>query len=296
MPLATRDIDYFLEIARTGQLSLAATQLQVSAAALSKAIRRLEGELGVHLFERSGQGMALTPFGTSFQERARLVKAAHDDALRHAGDVRAGRAGLLRIGATVAVLDGVVSQALARLQPHRPGLHAQLTVASSDQVLDRARQGSLDVSVVPVYTAMPQGLDHQVIGQDGLVPVLRSGHPLLRARRLDLQRLAGCLWVLPRSPSAARMQFDGVFQAAGLPTPQAAVEVDATSAWSLPLVASTDLLAMVPRSALHRLGGRSLRELEFQALHLPRNLAAFWRPQAYRSPLAQEFVAALGAG
>ena len=56
MPLASRDIDYFLEVARRGQLAAAATGLDVTPAALSKAVRRLEEEMGLRLFERSGQG------------------------------------------------------------------------------------------------------------------------------------------------------------------------------------------------------------------------------------------------
>jgi DNA-binding transcriptional LysR family regulator len=293
MSLATRDLDYFLEIARCGQLTQAATNLDVTAAALSKAIRRLEEEMGLRLFERSGQGMSLTPFGASFRERALRIKTEHDEALVHAGDVRAGRAGLLRIGATMAVLETVISPALASLQPRRPGLHAQLTVSASDDVLERTRQGSVDASVVPIYDALPHGLQHEALGSDELVPVLREGHPFLRDRRLDLQRLAAAgHWILPRAPSAARMRFDAVFHAVGIQPPHGTIEVDFNTSWSLSLVARTELLALVPRSALRtRVAG--VRELEFEALHLPRTIALFSRSGASRSPLLAEFVQGL---
>lgn len=205
MSLTPRDLDYFLEIARCGQLAQAATQQKVTAAAMSKAVRRLEDEVGLPLFERTGHGMMLTPFGVSFQERALRIKSEHDEALRHAGDVLAGRAGLLRIGATLAVINGFVSPALAHLQPRRPGMHVRL------------------------------------------------------------------------SP------------------PVAAIEVDVSSSWSLSLLAGTDLLTMAPRSALFGSGGCGVRELGYQGLCLSRTIAACWRMQAYRSPLANEFVAALKA-
>lgn len=295
MSLTPRDLDYFLEIARCGQLAQAATHQKVTAAAMSKAVRRLEDEVGLPLFERTGHGMMLTPFGVSFQERALRIKSEHDEALRHAGDVIAGRAGLLRIGATQAVINSFVSSALAHLQPRRPGMHVRLSVASSDQVLELTRQGRLDLSVVPVYGPMPHGLEHQVIGQDELVPIVRDGHPLLRRGRMDLTSLADCNWVLPSSPSAARQNFDAVFMSAGISPPVAAIEVDVSSSWSLSLLTGTDLLTMAPRSALFGSGGRGVRELGFQGLCLPRTIAACWRLQAYRSPLANEFVAALKA-
>lgn len=292
MPLAPRDIDYFLEVARRGQLAAAASNLDVTPAALSKAIRRLEDETGLRLFERSGHGMTLTPFGASFRERAARIKTEHDDALRHAGDVRAGRAGLLRIGSTAAVLGSLVSPALASLQPRRPGLHAVLTIASSDEVLEQTRQGRVDASVVPTYDVLPHGLDHEEIASDELVPVLRDAHPLLRKRRLDLERLAGCDWVLPRAPSAARLRFDSVFLAGGVKPPQGVIEVDFNADWSLELVAATDLLSLVPLSALGRFH-RGVRVLEFAPLRLARSIGLFSRPDTHRSPLLDEFIEAV---
>lgn len=293
MPLAPRDLDYFLEVSRQGQLTLAAGSLDVTAAALSKAIRRLEQETGLPLFERSGQGMRLTAYGAAFRERAQRIKAEHDDALRHAGDVRAGRAGLLRIGTTIAVLESTVSPALASLQPRRPGLHATLTVASSDEVLELARQGNTDAAVVPTYEALPHGLEHEALGSDELVLAVRDGHPLLRRRRLDLALLAGCGWILPRSPSAARLRFDAVFRAGGVAPPAGVIEVNFNSSWALPMVADTELVGLVPRSALTAPGAKAVRLLEFEPLRLSRTIGVFWRRGVHRTPLLEEFVLAL---
>lgn len=293
MPLAPRDIDYFLEVARCGQLAAAALALSVTPAALSKAIRRLELELGLPLFERSGQGMTPTPFGHAFVDRAQRLKHEHDEALRLAGDVRAGRAGLLRIGSTVAVLETLVSQALADLQPRRPGMRAAITVAASDDVLERTRQGRVDAAIIPVYGALAPGLHDEWLGSDALVTTVRDGHPLLRQRHLRLDRLTTCQWVLPQKSSAARAQFDAVFHTAGLPPPQASVEVDYNSSWSLSLVAQTDLLSLVPKAILQRPGTAGVRELHVEGLALERRIVLFTRPDTPRSPLMQDFVMAL---
>lgn len=207
--------------------------------------------------------------------------------------MRAGRAGLLRIGTTIAVLESAVTPALASLQPRRPGLHARLTVASSDEVCEQARKGNADAAVAPAYHALPQGLDDEVLGSDELVPVVREGHALLRRKRLDLMQLAQAGWVLPHPVSAARLRFDAVFQAAGVAPPDGVVEVDFSASWALPLVATTDLLAVVPRSALVATGSKAVRLLEFEPLRLPRMIRAFWRPDVQRTPLMDEFVFAM---
>jgi DNA-binding transcriptional LysR family regulator len=291
--MSPRDLAYFLEVARQGQLAQAAGTLGVTAAALSKAIRRLEEEMGLRLFERTGQGMALTPFGASFQERAQRLKSGHDDALRHAGDVRAGRAGLLRIGATLAVLDTVISPALSVLQPRRPGMHVRLAVASSDELLERARHGTLDAAIVPTYDALPHGLSHVELGADELVAVVRANHPLLARRKLALGDLTGTGWVMPGSSSAARSRLEAVFRGAGVAPPREVVEVDFNSSWSLPLVASTELVALVPRSTLSTEAARGVAILPVAALTLARTISLFSRPDAYWSPLMSEFVQAL---
>lgn len=296
MSLAPRDLQYFLQVARMGQLARAATSLEVTSAALSKSIRRLEDALGLRLFERSGEGMTLTPFGESFRDRAERMTHEHDEALRHAGDVRAGRSGLLRLGATIAVLDPVVSPALAYMQPKRPALHAVLTVATSDELLERTRRGTLDAAIVPSYDRFPHGLLHIALGTDPLVPVAREDHPIFGNRRVRLDQLAACSWVLPRAPLAARSSIEAAFTSAGLPPPEPTVEVDFNSAWALPLLAATDLVGLVPRSALRTPAAKGIRIIEAQALHLPREIGIFYRSDVHWSPLMEEFAQALSTG
>ena len=291
--MSPRDLEYFLEVTRSGQLAQAAANLDVTGAALSKAIRRLEEELGLRLFERSGQGMTLTPFGTSFRERAHRIKAEHDEALRHAGDVRAGRAGLLRIGATLAVLESVVSPALSVLQPRRPGMHARLAVASSDELLERTRQGALDLAIVPTYGELPHGLERDELGVDELVVVAREDHPLRGRSRLSLNDVTAFGWITPRASSAAHARLEAAFRQAGVPPPDSAIEVDFNASWALPLVAATDLLAVVPRSALSTPGARGIGMISVHGLSLARKISLFSRSDAYRSPLMIEFVQAM---
>lgn len=295
MSFSARDLDYFLEVARHGQLARAATSLTVTAAALSKAIRRLEDEMGLGLFERSGHGMTLTPFGVAFRERAQRMKSEHDEALRHAGDVRAGRAGLIRVGATLAVLDAVLSPALAALQPRRPGMHVRLEVASSDELIDWTRQGLLDVAVIPTYESMPHGLVHEDLLTDALVAVARVGHPVFARRRLTMGDLSKFPWVLPSVHSAARAKLDGVFRCAGATPPQGAIEVHFSASWSLPVLAATDLMGIVPVSVLALPQARGVKVIPVDALSIPRRISLFSRPNTYRSPLLEEFVQALKA-
>ena len=70
MDISTRDVRYFLAVARDGSLTVAARECNVTEAALSKAVTRVEAAVGFPLFERSKRGMTLTHSGAQFHEHA----------------------------------------------------------------------------------------------------------------------------------------------------------------------------------------------------------------------------------
>ena len=61
-------LEYFNELAKTQYMAQAAQNLGISQPTLSYAVKKLEEELGVPLFEKSGRNIRLTVYGKSFAE------------------------------------------------------------------------------------------------------------------------------------------------------------------------------------------------------------------------------------
>ncbi|MEG0374067.1 MAG: LysR family transcriptional regulator, partial [Raoultibacter sp.] len=61
LDLEMRQLEYFVTAASAGSYAQAAKQLFVSPQAISKSVQILEGRIGVALFERGPNGIALTP-------------------------------------------------------------------------------------------------------------------------------------------------------------------------------------------------------------------------------------------
>ena len=59
-------VKYALEIARTGSIPKAAENLSVAQPNLSRAVKELESQLGISIFERTRTGMTVTPEGDKF--------------------------------------------------------------------------------------------------------------------------------------------------------------------------------------------------------------------------------------
>lgn len=73
------ELKYFLAVAQVENVNRAAENIYVSAGSLSKAISRLEEELGVPLFFKSGRGIRLTPEGQHLKKRAADILALEED-------------------------------------------------------------------------------------------------------------------------------------------------------------------------------------------------------------------------
>ncbi|KRC76113.1 LysR family transcriptional regulator [Achromobacter sp. Root83] len=292
MNLSLRDIEYFLAAVEHGNLDRAAVDCGVSQPALSKSLQRLEADTGLALLDRSGRGLRLTSAGMVFLEHAKKLWAEYLDAVRHAMELRVGEAGLLRVGATGATVDSIVMPALRLLLPRRPALRIQLTQGLSDDLNEQVAGGKLDLAVTPIYADVPAALHQEPILEDKLCVAASRNHALAARRKLSLRDLQGQRWILPKPTAIARKALDACYAEAGLSLPAAALEVEHFSKGTLELLAHSDLLAIVPQSALAT--DRDIAVLPL-ALGKPlqRRIALISRHATTWSPLMTEFRAAI---
>jgi DNA-binding transcriptional LysR family regulator len=93
-----RQIEYFLAVAREGQMTRAAHRLHLAQPALSHSIAQLESQLGVALFERHARGVSLTPAGRAFLVKARTTVADWTEAIATARSFAAAGPGVIVVG------------------------------------------------------------------------------------------------------------------------------------------------------------------------------------------------------
>src|SRR5690606_19581007 len=123
-------------------------RLNIVQSALSRRIAELEAELGIELFERLPRGIRLSKSGQEFLPSAELVLKDVELAQMHAGRLKRGEAGLLRIGstATLSQLDRV-SKALGRFRNRKSDVELVFTQRRSGPLLDLLENGDVDVVV-----------------------------------------------------------------------------------------------------------------------------------------------------
>ena len=117
----------------------AASAIGVSKATVSKAIARLEAQLGTALFHRTSRRLTLTDSGTSLAERAGRILAEAQAAEEAAIDSAKAPSGLVRIAAPITFGIRFVSDAIADLLTEHPGI--QIDLRLSDARVDIVADG-----------------------------------------------------------------------------------------------------------------------------------------------------------
>lgn len=287
MSLSIRDIQYFLAVARCGLLSAAADEQGVTQPALTKAVRRVEAEFGLQLFERSARGMVPTSAGLRVAEQARRLQADYADTVRLAEEMRAQQSGLLRVGVTDTTAGNRVAAALGTLLSQRPGLRVRLRVDRSDMLAGAVRAGELDLALVPAYEGQPLDAERTRIDNDPMLPLVRAGHPLARRSRVGLAEVAGYGWISGPASSAAFKAIGEIYARHQLSPPRVVMEVPFASELNLSVLAATDLVTLVPRSFMRHAEDHRFSVLPVPALRVPRAVVLLSRPGAAWSPLMQ---------
>src|SRR3712207_6199263 len=113
-------IEGFVEVSRRGSVSRAADALAITQPALTVRLRGLEEELGQPLFVRAARGVRLTDAGRAFLPYAEQALAALSSGRSAVGELGAGDAGELVIGAAPAVSTYVLPSVLVRFAERFP--------------------------------------------------------------------------------------------------------------------------------------------------------------------------------
>lgn len=185
-----RQLRYFLAVAEELHFARAAERLQMTQPPLTVAIRGLERELGVRLFDRSTRKVALTPAGEAFRRRARAALEELDAAAADAAEAAAGRTGLLRVGFVSSASYTVIPEGIREFQRRRPRVELVLSPLTSGEQVELLLDGGLDLGLVRDPGRVP-GLDFELLSAEELVAVVPESHPLAAGHEIMPAALRG---------------------------------------------------------------------------------------------------------
>ena len=210
MPFTLRQLEVFLSIAKTGNMTRAAEQLNMSQSAASSALKDLETEFGILLFDRIGKRLQLNEQGSQLQARAdSLIDQARELEQTLSNTTQPSP---LHIGATLTIANSLAIQIVAQYLQTYPEAPISLDIHNTEHIVDKVLNYELDMGLIEGESNHPQ-LNVIPWRDDQLHVFCSPDHPLAaqtieNGRTVDDQDLLDAKWILREPGSGTRQTFD----------------------------------------------------------------------------------------
>jgi DNA-binding transcriptional LysR family regulator len=261
---------YFAGVARTEHVTRAAQEMRVPQSTLSRAVARLEEDLGVDLFARRGRTVSLTPAGRTFLAS---VERALGDLERAAEEVRAdadAAVGKVAFGFLHTMGAETVPGLIQAFRADHPRIRFALVQNYGEAMLEGLRRGELDLCLTSPVPDAPD-LVARRLDEQKLRLVVPADHRLAARRRIRLSEAAEETFVTLETGYGLRRITDDLCAQAGF-RPRVAFEGEEAETLR-GLVAAGLGVALLPPPAFPRPG---VAELTVTAPRAVREIGVAW--------------------
>lgn len=276
----------FAAVARHRHFTRAAAELHIGQPAVSQHIRRLEGELGVRLLNRSTRTVELTDAGRLMLARAERALVELDAGLSELSELKGLLRGRLTLGAIQWLEPYDLAATLAGFHDLHPGIEIRVVEEATQTMVQSVLANELDVAFVPLDTGLPRGIGSEMLFEDELVLVLAPDHPLATRSSVRMHDLSEEHFVFLREGTGLRRAVEDAARRAGF-APHAGFETNELSR----------VLALVGRglgiSAVSRAVADAAADLVVSLELRPalrRRVALIWHTGKHHSPAAKAFL------
>lgn len=182
------ELRYIVALARERHFGRAADKCNVSQPTLSVAVKKLEDELGLALFERSSGDVRATPVGAQVVAQAEraLAEAARVTEIAAAG--RNPLIGPLRLGVIYTIGPWLLPALVPRVKTRAPQMPLFIAEGYTENLLERLKACELDVLVLALPIAEP-GIVAQPVYEEAFRTLVPVGHPWASLKSLQPAQL-----------------------------------------------------------------------------------------------------------
>lgn len=184
-----RQLKFFLGVAASESFTKAAERLHIAQPALSIAIKKLEEELNVLLFNRRGRQISLTAEGEALLLHAQSILQGISNAKREIADLRGLLKGEVRVGLTPMLSSFFFPRIISSFKLSHPGLRISISGDSAWSIQRSIGSGELDIGVIA--GEVPEGLDSHHLLREEIVACVYPGHPFAGRKKVGLRELLG---------------------------------------------------------------------------------------------------------
>lgn len=181
-----RALEYFSTVAQLGSFSRAAEALDVAQSAVSTAVKKLETELGLLLFERRDRTIRLTDEGARLLRHALGIRQAVEDATLEMAELSGLRSGNVRVGIPGMLGSYHFPPILMAFRHRYPELDLSVIEGGTWELQQQLEAGEMDVAVI-VEDFAPPALETRRFLQAEMLVTVHRDHPLASRRHISVE-------------------------------------------------------------------------------------------------------------
>lgn len=191
--LDIQSLEQFVVLARTKNFTRAGEELNLSQSALSRAIQKLEDQLGQPLFERKPREVVLTDLGELLLERAKKILKLVEDTFSELSE--AGRRGRVRLGAIPTIAPYFLPSLLGSFAEKHPDISVIVQEDTTESLIKSCSHGDIDLAIVAL-PIIAKYLEVEPLFTEELLLVLPAGHPLAAEESIGVASVDGYPFVM----------------------------------------------------------------------------------------------------
>jgi len=277
-----RDLEWLVALADHQHVTDTAAALGVSQPTLSRALARVEDQLGTRLFERVSQGLVISPNGELVVAGARDVLGRYQRLVLELGARLDPERGVVRLAFLDSMATSLVPRLLRDFHEQAPRVGVVLTQEPAHHIQRDLDQGVVELAITSIrpdgdYGWLP-------LQQERLVLIVPPSHRLRHRRRVDLSELVGDELVTTPVGFGYREHIDRLLADAGTAMPVSFESADLATIEGL--VAAGLGVAITPEQFA---GLSGTIGLNISSPHARRTIGLTWRTDRPLNPAAVRF-------
>ena len=198
-----RQLEYFQMASRLRNITRAAKRLRVSQPNITVAIKKLETELGIQLFDRSQKQLSLTPEGAVFLSRVETALRCLNDALIEVNDFKQLQKGVIKIGIPPMMGAILFPKIFSGFQALHPALDVLLFEEGSIVIRDMLDRDELDFGIVITSNAS-SSLNILPMTRSQLLVCVPNSSPLANKSKISNADIAASSLIVMKEGSYLR--------------------------------------------------------------------------------------------
>ena len=181
-----RQLEYFQMASRLKNITRAAERLRVSQPNITVAIKKLESERGIHLFDRSQKQLSLTPEGAVFLGRVEVALRSIQDAVLEVNDYKQLQKGTIKIGIPPMMGAYLFPKIFSSFQRRYSHLDVYLHEEGSVAIREQLERDELDFGIIIIPEAAPN-LQLLPMARSRIVCCVPEDSPLAARKAITMQ-------------------------------------------------------------------------------------------------------------